>query len=356
MSSGALIHPSDRIYVAGHRGMAGAAIVRRLQAGGYGAGTTSVTTACTAAGNTRGTRADPSPDSGGGALLTASHQELELTDPVATADWFAAHRPDVVVLAAARVGGILANATYPADFLLDNLKIQQNVIENAWRHGCRRLLFLGSSCIYPKYAEQPIREEALLTGSLEPTNEWYAIAKITGIQLCRALRLQHGFDAISLMPTNLYGPGDNYHPTNSHVLPALIRRFQEARVSGAPEVVCWGSGTPRREFLHVDDLADAAVFCLENWQPAKDELQHLNVGTGSDLTIRELAELVAEAVAYQGVSRWDASKPDGTPRKLLDVSRLAQLGWQARIPLEQGLASTVADYISSREAGLEVRL
>ena len=356
MSSGALIHPSDRIYVAGHRGMAGAAIVRRLQAGGYGAGTTSVATAGTTAGNTPGTRADPSPDSGDGALLTASHQELELTDPVATADWFAAHRPDVVVLAAARVGGILANATYPADFLLDNLKIQQNVIENAWRHGCRRLLFLGSSCIYPKYAEQPIREEALLTGSLEPTNEWYAIAKITGIQLCRALRLQHGFDAISLMPTNLYGPGDNYHPTNSHVLPALIRRFHEARVSGAPEVVCWGSGTPRREFLHVDDLADAAVFCLENWQPAKDELQHLNVGTGSDLTIRELAELVAEAVAYQGVSRWDASKPDGTPRKLLDVSRLAQLGWQARIPLEQGLASTVADYISSREAGLEVRL
>ncbi|MCX5969452.1 MAG: GDP-L-fucose synthase [Cyanobacteria bacterium] len=356
MSSGALIHPSDRIYVAGHRGMAGAAIVRRLQAGGYGAGTTSVTTAGTAAGNTRGTRADPSPDSGGGALLTASHQELELTDPVATADWFAAHRPDVVVLAAARVGGILANATYPADFLLDNLKIQQNVIENAWRHGCRRLLFLGSSCIYPKYAEQPIREEALLTGSLEPTNEWYAIAKITGIQLCRALRLQHGFDAISLMPTNLYGPGDNYHPTNSHVLPALIRRFQEASVSGAPEVVCWGSGTPRREFLHVDDLADAAVFCLENWQPAKDELQHLNVGTGSDLTIRELAELVEKAVGYRGVSRWDASKPDGTPRKLLDVSRLAQLGWQARIPLEQGLASTVADYISSREAGLEVRL
>ena len=343
--SGALqISPSDRIYVAGHRGMAGAAILRRLRAGGYGAGTSA------------GSSTNASPDGRGGALLTASHQELELTDPVATADWFARYRPDVVVLAAARVGGILANATYPADFLLDNLKIQQNVIENAWRHGCRRLLFLGSSCIYPKYAEQPIREEALLTGSLEPTNEWYAIAKITGIQLCRALRLQHGFDAISLMPTNLYGPGDNYHPTNSHVLPALIRRFHEARVSGAPEVVCWGSGTPRREFLHVDDLADAAVFCLENWQPAKDELQHLNVGTGSDLTIRELAELVAEAVAYQGVSRWDASKPDGTPRKLLDVSRLAQLGWQARIPLEQGLASTVADYISSREAGLEVRV
>jgi GDP-L-fucose synthase len=348
MTGAPLISSSDRIYVAGHRGMAGAAILRRLQAGGYGAGT--------ASGNTPGTRADPSPDSGDGALLTASHQELELTDPVATADWFAVHRPDVVLLAAARVGGILANATYPADFLLDNLKIQQNVIENAWRHGCRRLLFLGSSCIFPKYAEQPIREEALLTGALEPTNEWYAIAKITGIQLCRALRQQHGFDAISLMPTNLYGPGDNYHPTNSHVLPALIRRFQEARESGADEVLCWGSGTPRREFLHVDDLADAVVFCLEHWQPIEGQPQHLNVGTGCDLTIRELAELVAKAVGFRGAIRWDASKPDGTPRKLLDVSRLAGLGWQARIPLEQGVNSTVADYISSRQTGAEVRL
>jgi len=331
-----LISPGDRIYVAGHRGMAGAAILRRLQAGGYGLA--------------------PAPDGRVGALLTASHQELDLTDPVASAAWFEAQRPDVVVLAAAKVGGILANASYPADFLLDNLKIQQNVIENAWRHGCRRLLFLGSSCIYPKFAEQPIREESLLTGPLEPTNEWYAIAKITGIQLCRALRLQHGFDAISLMPTNLYGPGDNYHATNSHVLPALIRRFQEARETGAAEVVCWGSGTPRREFLHVDDLADAAVFCLEHWQPASEDLQHLNVGTGCELTIRELAELVAQAVGYGGAIRWDASKPDGTPRKLLDVSRLGALGWQARIPLEQGLNSTVSDYIASRQAGLEVRL
>ncbi len=321
-----LVTPSDRIYVAGHRGMAGAAILRRLQAGGYHQ------------------------------LLSASHQDLDLTDPQATAAWFGIERPDVVVLAAARVGGILANATYPADFLLDNLKIQQNVIENAWRHGCRRLVFLGSSCIYPKFAEQPIREEALLSGPLEPTNEWYAIAKITGIQLCRALRQQHGFDAISLMPTNLYGPGDNYHPTNSHVLPALIRRFQEARESGASQVLCWGSGTPRREFLHVDDLADAVVFCLEHWQPTDQQLQHLNVGTGCDLTIRELAELVAKAVGYRGEIRWDASKPDGTPRKLLDVSRLAKLGWQARIPLETGLNSTVADYISSRQAGVEVRL
>ena len=321
-----LITPSDRIYVAGHRGMAGAAILRRLRAGGYHQ------------------------------LLSASHQDLDLTDPQATAAWFDAERPDVVVLAAARVGGILANATYPADFLLDNLKIQQNVIENAWCHGCRRLLFLGSSCIYPKYAEQPIREEALLTGALEPTNEWYAIAKITGIQLCRALRQQHGFDAISLMPTNLYGPGDNYHPTHSHVLPALIRRFQEARESGVSQVLCWGSGTPRREFLHVDDLADAVVFCLEHWQPADQQPQHLNVGTGRDLTIRELAELVAKAVGFRGEIHWDPSKPDGTPRKLLDVSRLVNLGWQARIPLETGLNSTVADYISSRQAGVEVRL
>ncbi len=326
MSSGPLIQPSDLTFVAGHRGMAGAAILRRLRAAGYQR------------------------------LLTASHRELDLSDPQATAAWFAAHRPDVVVLAAARVGGILANATYPADFLLDNLKIQQNVIENAWRQGCRRLLFLGSSCIYPKFAEQPIREDSLLTGALEPTNEWYAIAKITGIQLCRALRQQHGFDAISLMPTNLYGPGDNYHPTNSHVLPALIRRFQEARASGASEVICWGSGTPRREFLHVDDLADAVHFCLERWQPANEELQHLNVGTGMDVTIQELAAQVAKAVGYQGQIRWDHSKPDGTPRKLLDVSRLASLGWQARIPLEQGLVSTVSDYISSREAGSEVRL
>lgn len=326
MSSSALIRCSDRIFVAGHRGMAGGAILRRLSAAGYQQ------------------------------LLTASHRELDLTDPQATAAWFTTHRPDVVVLAAARVGGILANATYPADFLLDNLKIQQNVIENAWRQGCRRLLFLGSSCIYPKFADQPIREECLLTGALEPTNEWYAIAKITGIQLCRALRQQHDFDAISLMPTNLYGPGDNYHPTNSHVLPALIRRFQEARESGVSEVICWGSGTPRREFLHVDDLADAVLFCLEQWQPANDELQHLNVGTGKDVTIQALAELVAQAVGYQGQIRWDRSKPDGTPRKLLDVSRLAGLGWQARIPLQQGLISTISDYIASLQIGQPLRL
>ena len=276
--------------------------------------------------------------------LTATRQELDLLNPAAVQRWFAEQRPTVVVLAAAKVGGIQANNSYPADFLLENLKIQTHVIETAWRFGVRRLLFLGSSCIYPKFAEQPIREEALLTGALEPTNEWYAIAKITGIKLCAALRKQHGFDAISLMPTNLYGPGDNYHPTNSHVLPALIRRFHEAAQANAPSVTCWGSGTPLREFLHVDDLGEACVYAFEHWQPGPEELQFLNVGTGVDLTIRELAEAVAAATGFRGEIHWDASKPDGTPKKQLDVSRLAALGWRARIRLAEGLASTVADF------------
>lgn len=322
-----LITPEDRIFVAGYRGMAGSAICRALQRAGYG---------------------DPAQ---GGALLSASRDELDLLDQAAVQRWFAQHQPTVVVLAAAKVGGIQANNSYPADFLLENLKIQTHVIETAWRSGVRRLLFLGSSCIYPKFAEQPIREEALLTGALEPTNEWYAIAKITGIKLCQALRKQHGFDAISLMPTNLYGPGDNYHPTNSHVLPALIRRFHEAAESQAPRVTCWGTGTPLREFLHVDDLGEACVFALEHWDPstadaprdaAGQPLPFLNVGTGVDLTIRELAEAVAAATGFQGEIVWDASKPDGTPKKQLDVSRLKALGWQARIPLAEGLKSTVA--------------
>ena len=310
----ALITPADRIFVAGHRGMAGSAICRALQRAGYSN------------------------------LLTSSRSELDLEDGSAVQRWFSEHTPTVVVLAAAKVGGIQANNSYPADFLLDNLKIQTNVIETAWRSGVRRLLFLGSSCIYPKFAEQPIREEALLTGPLEPTNEWYAIAKITGIKLCEALRRQHGFDAISLMPTNLYGPGDNYHPTNSHVLPALIRRFHEAAERCDASVTCWGSGTPLREFLHVDDLGEACVFALEHWQPRPEEQQFLNVGTGVDLTIRELAEAVAEATGFQGEIHWDASKPDGTPKKQLDVSRLAELGWRARIPLVEGLMSTVAQF------------
>jgi GDP-L-fucose synthase len=258
--------------------------------------------------------------------------------------WFADHKPTVVVLAAAKVGGIQANNSYPADFLLENLKIQTNVIETAWRSGVGRLLFLGSSCIDPKFAEQPIREEALLTGLLEPTNAWYAIAKITGLKPCEALRKQHGFDAISLMLTNLYGPGDNYHPENSHVLPALIRRFHEAAEANVPSVSYWGTGTPLREFLHVDDLGEACVFALERWQPGAEDPPFLNVGTGVDLTIRALAEAVAEAMGYRGEILWDASKPDGTPKKQLDVSRVASLGWQSQIPLAQGLASTVAGF------------
>ena len=309
-----LLTPADRIFVAGHRGMAGSAICRALQRTGYNN------------------------------LLTASRTELDLENGPAVQRWFAEHKPTVVVLAAAKVGGIQANNSYPADFLLDNLKIQTNVIETAWRSGVRRLLFLGSSCIYPKFAEQPIREEALLTGPLEPTNAWYAIAKITGIKLCEALRQQHGFDAISLMPTNLYGPGDNYHPTNSHLLPALIRRFHEAAQANASTVTCWGTGTPLREFLHVDDLGEACVFALEHWQPGPDELQFLNVGTGVDLSIRQLAETVANATGFRGEITWDTSKPDGTPKKQLDVSRLANLGWRARIPLAEKLVSTVAAF------------
>ena len=306
-----LISAAVRIFVAGHRGMAGSAICRCLKQAGYSQ------------------------------VLTADRDELDLLDQLAVQRWFAENKPSVVVLAAAKVGGIYANNTYPADFLLENLKIEINVIETAWRSGVRRLLFLGSSCIYPKFAEQPIREESLLEGSLEPTNEWYALAKISGIKLCQALRKQHGFDAISLMPTNLYGPGDNYHPTNSHVLPALIRRFHEAAERGDSSVTCWGTGSPLREFLHVDDLGEACVFALEQWQPGCEDLQFLNVGTGVDLSIRELAEAVAAATGFKGEIVWDISKPDGTPKKQLDVSRLAALGWRARIPLDEGLRSTV---------------
>ncbi|QNI83341.1 GDP-L-fucose synthase [Synechococcus sp. RS9907] len=306
------INSNDRFAIFGARGMAGSAISRALDRAGYQQ------------------------------QLKPSRQELDLLDLAAVQRWFSEQQPTVVVLAAAKVGGIQANNSYPADFLLENLKIQTHVIETAWRSGVRRLLFLGSSCIYPKFAEQPIKEEALLTGPLEPTNEWYAIAKIAGIKLCEALRQQHGFDAISLMPTNLYGPGDNYHPNNSHVLPALIRRFHEAAEADAPTVTCWGSGTPLREFLHADDLGEACVFALQHWQPGPGDPPFLNVGTGVDLTIRALAEAVAQATGYQGEILWDTSKPDGTPKKQLDVSRLARLGWRAQIPLADGLASTVA--------------
>ncbi|QNI60487.1 GDP-L-fucose synthase [Synechococcus sp. TAK9802] len=273
-----------------------------------------------------------------------SRQELDLLDPLAVQQWFAELQPTVVVLAAAKVGGIHANNTYPADFLLENLKIQTNVIETAWRSGVKRLLFLGSSCIYPKFAKQPIKEESLLTGPLEPTNEWYATAKIAGIKLCEALRKQHGFDAISLMPTNLYGPGDNYHPENSHVLPAMIRRFHEAIESNLTTVTCWGTGFPFREFLHADDLGEAAVYALQHWQPEMNSMAFLNVGTGCELSIRELAQEVAKVTNFKGKIIWDTSKPDGTPKKLLDVGRMHELGWKPSISLEKGLVLAYQDF------------
>ena len=330
-----LIKADDRFFVAGARGMAGSAICRALQEKGYG------------------------DKAKGGALLTPTRQELDLLNHTETVSWYEENKPDVVVMAAAKVGGIYANDTYPADFLLENLKIQTNVIEGAWKSGVRRLLFLGSSCIYPKFAEQPIKEEALLTDTLEPTNEWYAIAKIAGIKLCEALRKQYGFDAVSLMPTNLYGPGDNYHPENSHVLPALLRRFHEAKEEGSEKITCWGTGSPMREFLHVDDLGKACVFALENWSALDQDaprddlgnpLAFLNVGTGVDLTIKDLAEQIAAVVGFEGTIEWDTSKPDGTPKKQLEVSRMKGLGWNAQIPLAEGLPAAYGDLLKAQSA------
>jgi GDP-L-fucose synthase len=300
------MNKDGRIFVAGHRGLVGAAIVRRLHAEGFEN------------------------------LVLRTRDELDLADAPAVAEFFASERPEFVFDAAAKVGGILANDTHPAEFLLDNLKIQNNLIESSWRHGVEKFLFLGSSCIYPKHAPQPMREEYLLAGPLEPTNEWYAIAKIAGIKLCQAFRKQHGFNAISLMPTNLYGPGDNFNLQGSHVLPALIRKFHEAREAGRPSVEIWGTGTPRREFLHVDDLADAALFLMEHY----DSPEIINVGVGEDISIRELAELVGRVVDYRGELAFDISKPDGTPRKLLDVGRLWSLGWKAKTGLEEGVQRT----------------
>jgi len=280
-------------------------------------------------------------------LLLRTRQELDLADAATVAEFYAAEKPDAVIVAAAKVGGIHANATYPADFLHDNLAIALATISGAARHGIPRLLFLGSSCIYPKHAPQPMPEDCLLTGPLEPTNEAYAIAKIAGLKLCQAYRQQQGLRYHSAMPTNLFGPGDNYHPENSHVLPALIRRFHEAKEAGLGEVTAWGTGTPKREFLHVDDLADACAFLLR----LEDPPDWVNVGTGLDLSIRELTELVAKVVGYTGKISWDASKPDGTPRKLLDVSRLSGLGWKARIGFREGLEQTYAAYLAERAAG-----
>ena len=307
------MNKTARIFVAGHRGLAGSAIVRKLEAEGYSN------------------------------LLLASRQALDLRLQNAVEDFFARERPEYVFLAAAKVGGILANNSFPAEFLHDNLEIQTNVIHAAWKHGVRKLLFLGSSCIYPKFAPQPIREESLLTGELEPTNEAYALAKIAGIKMCQAYRKQYGFRAISLMPTNLYGPGDNFDLQGSHVLPALLRKFHEAAAAGATDVTVWGTGTPRREFLHVDDLADAALFLMLHYESP----EILNVGTGEDLTIRELAEMMARVSGFRGRLVFDDSKPDGTPRKVLDVSRIHALGWKALIALEPGIAETYKWYLRS---------
>lgn len=297
---------TSRIYVAGHRGLAGSAITRALRHAGYER------------------------------LLLRTRAELDLTNRDAVDRFFAAERPEYVFLAAAKVGGILANDTYPADFIRENLLIQTHVIDAAYRHGVKKLLFLGSSCIYPKLAPQPMPESCLLSGPLESTNSAYAIAKIAGIEMCEAYRRQFGFDCISLMPTNLYGPGDHFDLQNSHVLPALLRKFHEAKQQGASEVVVWGTGSPRREFMHVDDLAAAAVFLIRH--ATKHTL--LNVGVGHDISIRELAELIREIVSFSGEIRFDPTKPDGTPRKLLDLSRLAALGWHPRISLREGISAT----------------
>ncbi len=283
----------------------------------------------------------------GARLLLRSRRELDLLNQAQVDAFYAAEKPEVAVIAAAKVGGIHANATYPAEFMYENLAIAANTIHAAYRHGVKRLLFLGSSCIYPKHAPQPMREDVLLTSPLEPTNEAYAIAKIAGLKLCQFYRQQYGVLFHSAMPTNLYGPGDNYHPQNSHVLPALIRRFHEAKEKNLADVTAWGTGSPRREFLHVDDLADACAFLLRSDNPP----DWVNVGTGTDVTIRELTELVARVVGFQGRIVWDSSKPDGTPRKLMDVSRLSELGWKARVGIEEGVQATYQSFLAEQAAG-----
>ena len=318
-----LINKSEKFFIAGARGMVGSAIKRKLIQNGYTN------------------------------LECPSRNELDLTNTELVNKWFKKKNPDIVILAAAKVGGIYANDKYPVEFLLENLKIQTNVIENAWKNNCKRLLFLGSSCIYPKYSSQPIKEESLLKSELEKTNECYALAKISGIKICQALRKQYGFDAISLMPTNLYGEGDNYHQLNSHVLPALINRFHYHKLENKKSIKCWGSGEPKREFMHVDDLAEASIFVLERWDPnkkdspldiSKEPLTWLNVGTGEDIQIKNLAEMIAKTTSYKGNIIWDREKPDGTPQKLLDSSKINSLGWHAKITLEEGLKRTYEIY------------
>lgn len=304
---------NSKIYVAGHRGMVGAAIMRALRAAGY--------------------------DN----IITRTHAELDLTCQAAVREFFEKERPEYVFLAAAKVGGIQANSEAPADFMYDNMMLEMNVIHSAWQCGCRKLLFLGSSCIYPRLAPQPMREDCLLTSSLEQTNEAYALAKISGLRYCAYLRRQYGADFISVMPTNLYGPGDNYHPTHSHVLPALLRRFHEAREKGLTTVTCWGDGSPLREFMYVDDLASLCLFLMLNYSGEET----VNAGTGKELTIRELTEMVARTVGYEGEIEWDTSKPNGTPRKLLDVSKAAAMGWTYTTELEEGLRLTYEDFLSN---------
>lgn len=303
----------SRIYVAGHRGLAGSAIWRQLTARGFSH------------------------------LIGRTHSELDLLDSAAVQQFYARERPQYVFVAAAKVGGILANDRHPAEFLYENLQIQNNLIHGAFRADVKKLLFLGSSCIYPKLAPQPLKEEYLLTGPLEPTNEWYAVAKIAGIKMCQAYRRQHGCDFISAMPTNLYGPNDNYDLQSSHVLPALIRKFHEAKISNAPSVTCWGTGSPLREFLYVDDMARACVFLMENYS----EGQFINVGSGNDLSIHDLAELVKRSIGFEGTIVWDKTKPDGTPRKLMDSSRLFALGWKPQVSLETGIRLACEDFLKS---------
>ncbi|MDE6578227.1 MAG: GDP-L-fucose synthase [Muribaculaceae bacterium] len=308
-----MMQKDSKIYVAGHRGMVGSAIVRELKRQGYVN------------------------------IITRSHSELDLTDQQAVNIFFEEERPEYVFLAAAKVGGIQANALHPADFMYENMMLEMNVINAAWKNGCKKLEFLGSSCIYPRLAPQPMPENCLLTSSLEQTNEAYALAKISGLKYCEYLNRQYGTDYISVMPTNLYGPNDNYHPTHSHVLPALIRRFHEAKLTGAEEVVCWGDGSPLREFLYVDDLANLCVFLMNNY--SGDET--VNAGTGKEVSIKELSELVAQTVGYEGKIVWDTTKPNGTPRKLLDVSKAAGLGWNYRTELEEGVRLAYEDFLNN---------
>ena len=321
------ISKQDKIFIAGSTGLVGRSITKILKKYNYGL------------------------NENNGEILTPTRKELDLTDTVQVKSWIKDNKPNVVILAAAKVGGIYANSTYPADFLLENMKIQNNLIEASWSLGIKRFLFLGSSCIYPKFSSQPIKEDELLAGKLEITNEWYAIAKISGIKLCQSLRKQYGFDAISLMPTNLYGPHDNFHPLNSHVMAALIQKFREAKSKNVSKVTCWGTGSPLREFMYVDDLAEAIVFCLENWDPSSKDapidnngnpLNYLNVGTGKDISIKDLAVKIANIVGFKGDILWDKSKPDGTPRKLLDISKISKMGWSPLVDLDEGIKKTVS--------------